>query len=1094
MPIWGTGPQRTDGQTNPQINATILYYSSPNQIANLSLWFDATDNTTIQLQQGNSSNITGWTSKGNVPIQISTIAVVAPLTPNNAVLPYTVPNALNGRQTIFMNGVSSMLQFTSSIRNSALVTNNETTIFTVANPTNAVSNNILFAYDFSFFNRIVYQINFPGAGLSFFYGNGVAPTFTGGSGGTYYGLGYYQNTVYRRSSDTSIAIKFRGSILNSNSNSVLMNTNSHFGIGGGPGHGQPTTFNNAFPYYNTLPRFFTGNIAEILWYNRGLTDDEIVSVEGYLAKKWGIQNQLRFNHVGVARNPPLMGYRLLSYPTAPASNAALWFDTMDTATMSNTVGRAPPNNLDFVQNMRDKASGCNAFTTRWPVFDLYAWGYKPTLKYIHLNPNNARFLGTPPFYRGSTLSMFLVVNAGLTPAGLGSNIVTIGEDAGNPLSRGLSIYVRNNSTIGIQRGVNLISSFYQTGSNILVSAFVNGNNFTTGGLPPSTTALYFNGSLVASTPTPSSISTFNMINYCMGGNNNFQDFQGNISEWLVFYRTLTSAEINNVHSVMLPKWSLPSNAPITYINSLPVTSGLFGWYDAYDQTTVLRNRSNNVSMWLDKSGQNNHMSTNLLTYGSNTGSNIYYSSVSISTNQFPSLFFPSTFAFMQTSTLITNQNLSSMTMIAVKRGRKIVNGPQLRTVSLFSTLGQLERAGGVIGATVNQFYDYNISNTQLTSNFSTFHINTLVGNVGPSAENGVASRTAVTYYNGGNAQTTTSLAYVGNLYPSYMRLMNGPYNDIFNGDVRTDSGYLGEVLLYNRILNSNELFNTHTYLLNKWGISTLVSNVPVTRGLNLWLDAYDPLTVTFSTNTTQVTQWRDKSISSLHFSNALTNNGIRIPSYTTNPANSLPGLLFSNTTPTNPYATGLYNCNFNYPVTREATIFTVAQWSSGNASFYSPVFCMLSNNEFVNNTANSFTVTGPANGLNVNLYRSSPGAFLTNIANTLDRPTLVTGVFNSSFTTTVIPDIPQNNIAVGRNGVIGSRSISSFISTLGNGLHIRSVDFNVNQAVLGLRAPAGGDGTWYHSGYIHEVLLYNRTLAFSERQQVESYLMSKWRI
>ena len=802
--------------------------------------------------------------------------------------------------------------------------------------------------------------------------------------------------------------------------------------------------------------------------------------------------QLPANYPRNRSGGPLMGYRLLSYPTAPASNAALWFDTMDTATMSNTVNIAPPNNLDFVQNMRDKASGCNAFTTRWPVFDLYAWDYKPTLKFILNNPVNARFPGTPPFYRGSTLSMFLVLNAGLTPAGLGSNIVTIGEDQGNPLSRGLSIYVRNNSTIGIQRGVNLISSFYQTGSNILVSAFVNGNNFTTGGLPPSTTALYFNGSLVASTPTPSSISTFNMINYCMGGNNNFQDFQGNISEWLVFYRTLTSAEINNVHSVMLPKWSLPSNEPITYINSLPVTSGLFGWYDAYDPTTVLRNTSNNVSMWLDKSGQNNHMSTNLLTYGSNTGSNIYYSSISISTNQYPSLFFPSTFAFMQTSTLITNQNLSSMTMIAVKRGTKIppIGGAQLRTVSLFSTLGDFERAGGVIGATGNQFYNFNIPNTLLASNFSTFHINTLLGNVGPTAENGVASLTAVTYYNGGNAQTTTGLGYVGNLYPSYMRLMNGPYNDIFNGDARADSGFLGEVLLYNRILNSNELLNTHTYLLNKWGISTLVSNVPVTRGLNLWLDAYDPLTVTFSTNTSQVRQWRDKSISSLHFSNVLTNNFIRPPSYTTNPANSLPGLLFSNITTA--YATGLYNCNFNYPRTTEATIFTVAQWSSGNASFYSPVFCMLSNNEFVNNTANSFTVTGPANGLNVNLYRSSPGGFLANIGNTLDRPTLVTGVFNSTFTT--IPDIPQNNIAVGRNGVIGSRSISSFISTLGNGLAVSTVNFNVNQAVLGLRAPSGGDGTWYHSGYIHEVLLYNRALNFSERQQVESYLMSKWRI
>jgi len=172
----------------------------------------------------------------------------------------------------------------------------------------------------------------------------------------------------------------------------------------------------------------------------------------------------------------------------------------------------------------------------------------------------------------------------------------------------------------------------------------------------------------------------------------------------------------------------------------------------------------------------------------------------------------------------------------------------------------------------------------------------------------------------------------------------------------------------------------------------------------------------------------------------------------------------------------------------------VAQWNSGNASFYSPVFCMLSNNEFVNTNANNFIVVGPASGLNVNLYRSSPGGFLANIGNTLNRPTLLSGVFNSSFSTTLIVDIPQNNIALGRNGVIGSRNISSFISTIGNGLTITATNFNVNQAVLGLRAPSGGDGTWYHSGYIHEVLLYNRTLSFNERQQVESYLLSKWNI
>jgi len=260
------------------------------------------------------------------------------------------------------------------------------------------------------------------------------------------------------------------------------------------------------------------------------------------------------------------------------------------------------------------------------------------------------------------------------------------------------------------------------------------------------------------------------------------------------------------------------------------------------------------------------------------------------------------------------------------------------------------------------------------------------------------------------------------------------------------------------------------------------------------LDAYDPDTVIFSTNTNLVTQWRDKSVSTLHFSNTLTSASLKPPLYTINPVNNLAGLLFSNSAPTTTFFTGIYNCNFNYPRTTEATIFTVAQWNSGNASYYSPVFCMLSNNETTFTNANNFIVVGPANGLNVNLYRSTQGNFLTNIANTLDRPTLVTGVFNSSFSTTLIADIPQNNIALGRNGVIGSRNISSFISTLGNGLAISTLNFNVNQAVLGLRAPAGGDATWYHSGYIHEVLLYNRTLSFNERQQVESYLLCKWNI
>jgi hypothetical protein len=161
MPVFGTGPKRTDGKTNQLINATIRYLSSPNLISNLSFWFDANDNSTLDLQQGNASNIYRWRSKGNLPILISTAAVVAPAVANNAVVPYIVPNGLNGKQTIFFSGTSSILMTQSTCSYTAIATNNETTIFTVLNPTNGGT---VFAYENYFGNRCSYTVG------GFFYG------------------------------------------------------------------------------------------------------------------------------------------------------------------------------------------------------------------------------------------------------------------------------------------------------------------------------------------------------------------------------------------------------------------------------------------------------------------------------------------------------------------------------------------------------------------------------------------------------------------------------------------------------------------------------------------------------------------------------------------------------------------------------------------------------------------------------------------------------------------------------------------------------------------------------------------------------------
>ena len=1065
MPVFGSGPKRTDGQTNNPIRNTPTFLL-PNQISNLALWFDAADTSTITT---NISSLNQWWSKTSISTVMSNAQGL-----RGATWRSTTQNSLPVVR--FNDSNSFMSSFRLDYPSSNFTTSNETTMFLAYNPTN---NGAPFGVvDTASYGAGGLRLH-PQSGQSFMFGNiynlpnnsqllYTYPVNTGFKVETYLGR---QSTLSFRNNGIVFAAStmLTGLSFSSQPNVVLM---------GGIGYASRT---------------FTQDIGEALLYNRGLTDTEIIGIESYLAAKWGVRTSLPFNHPARVIGPPILGYKLLTYNTLAASNAALWFDTMDTTSMRGLTNQVfPPSNLDFCDFIIDKASGCNTFTSRWPVYDLFAWNYKPTLKFIFGNPVNARFPGVPPPYLGSSLSMFLTLNAGITPSGIGSNIITIGEDLGSPGSRGLSIYVRNNSTIGVNRGGNLISSFYITNSNILVSAFVNGTPSTIGGLPPSTTSLFFNGSLVASTPNPSTLSSFNMINYTLGGNNNFQDFQGNISEWNVFYRTLNTTERNAIHAQMLPKWSLPSNQPISFINSLPVTSGLFGWYDAYDTTTVLRNASNNVSMWLDKSGQNNHMSTNLLTFGSNTGSNIYYSTISISTNQYPSLFFPSTFAFMQTSTLITNESFSSFTMIAVKRGTTVLNGPQPRTVTFFSTLNQLENGGSYIGATVDALYNLGNVNSAFTNTFSTFYINTIVGNVGPTTIEGVSSTSVVSYLNGRNSFISGGYNFQGNLVPTYVRLMNGPFNDIFNGDPRAYAGYLAEVLLYDRILNSNEFVNTHVYLQNKWGISTIISNVPITQGLNLWLDCYDPLVMTFSTNTSQVVQWRDKSLCNFHMSNPGTIVGSRLPTYTTASPSGLPSLQFSNSAPTTTFFTNLWNTNFTYPQIRETTLF-ISYSSTSNSGYYGPLFTMLSNSEVFYNTGNGFGLNVVNGDGGIGLVRSTVRIYSSLIPNTHNTTTLATVIFNSSLTTLQnSPDIPQNTFGLSRNGVVGLTQISSFISSVGN---LSTQNFLVNQAVLGTRGPGTvSDAQWFYAGFIHEVLQYNRSLTFAERQQVEAYLMTKWNI
>jgi len=785
---------------------------------------------------------------------------------------------------------------------------------------------------------------------------------------------------------------------------------------------------------------------------------------------------------------PLLGYRLAlldKISTLVVSNAALWLDTYDANFLSSnpsagnfTPGSANPTNNTLVGGIIDKASQCNATSAvgRLPNYNLFGLNNYPTLTYVQLTPLNNRIVGGPPPYLGSSMSMFCVFNVGNnSPTG---NIVTVSDNQSTPSNQGMGIYYNsNNRTIGINRGNTVFSTSYTLQSSVLVSAYVNGTSLTIGGLVPSTMSMNINGAQTNMSSLGSLLSSFSTPYYSMGGVNNTGQTNTSISEFIVYYRTLNNIERTSVENQLITKWGLQSNAPISYINSLPVTNGLFGWYDAYDQTTVLRNASNNVSMWLDKSGQSNHMSTNLLTFGSNTRSNIYYSSIGVSTNSFPTLFFPSTFAIMQTSSLITNQSFSTFTMISVANYQKNLaqSGIGIRSVALGSTLNAQDNT--FLGRDSNYAGGYNIPNTALQVGFSTIHINTMIVNLGSTTDTGLNSLTENTYYNGGNVQSLNLTGgYTGMIVPSYVRLMGSMVSG-FSGDttdLRVNSGYLSEVLLYNRILSNTELSNVHRYLLNKWNISTLVSNVPVTRGLNLWLDAYDPATVITDSNS-NVLLWRDKSLFQRNFSNVGGNTGP--PTFVAQGANSLPSVRFTNTFNTNA-GQGLINSNFYVSSISSISIFMVKQVIVSGSTSFPQSFSMYSTISF-NNGNNEFFIYEDSNGVATSLRRATQ-----NYYNSVNNRNLSVASYIINSSNVALNDIPASNYGLVFNGVKVGAPVDGLTPST----------FNTTIGLLGTNASGIINNTVAYNGYINEVLFYNTALTFNERQQIESYLLSKWNI
>ena len=75
-----------------------------------------------------------------------------------------------------------------------------------------------------------------------------------------------------------------------------------------------------------------GTISEILIFNRALQNDERQQVEGYLAWKWGLVQNLPVTHPYYYAKAPQSAFQPTSFPSC-----ALWLDAADGNTVSSNV-------------------------------------------------------------------------------------------------------------------------------------------------------------------------------------------------------------------------------------------------------------------------------------------------------------------------------------------------------------------------------------------------------------------------------------------------------------------------------------------------------------------------------------------------------------------------------------------------------------------------------------------------------------------------------------------------------------------------------------------------------------------------------------
>jgi hypothetical protein len=639
--------------------------------------------------------------------------------------------------------------------------------------------------------------------------------------------------------------------------------------------------------------------------------------------------------------------------------------------------------------------------------------------------------------------------------------------------------------------------FGSIGNAVALQAAFPGGSFNAASIisgvsaPATNRGIYVNGTAQTLTANTGGTYTTGTTTTQVTGNSTYEAAY-TLGELMLFDGALTTPQRQQVEGYLAAKWGLKANLPATHPYStgsiIPFNRPFYPtdipgcslWLDGADRSSMVFSGTT-VTTWRDKSGNGGATAAYV---GTPTLSNI---------NNVPAVFFNSSSYFYGPT---TNTNRTLTCYVVATMASSTPNNAGLFTVGrsgyddfrdsgsfpLFVRYPDLSSVysthGGSSGG--NPYYNSTIVNTG-------FDVPFVIGEM-------VDGTNVIMYLNGNtmgsvNNPQTDNFAYTTYVVGArYSAAGPGPTSALWNG-------LIGEIILFNTSLATQQRQQVEQYLAWKWG---LVANLPPATshigkllpafstnftpksitGCALWLDAMDQTTITFSSGTSNVATWNDKSGSGFNMTGFVGTGGSTIPSYSAASGSSPPGVVLCSRGITNKnfFASSVWNSSLTVPTATHCLIAvhnpastTVSPGDSslfrfqgtGTTAVTGIVFPQyLDNNPAYGTVYNNNKGTGTINYNNSVLYENSTAGSLNlitaNIAAT-SQFIYKNGTQQSSYTST-ITNVTSDNLSIGCQ----------------NWTNINGQQYD------------------FYSGTIHEMFVFNTTLTTSQRQQVEGYLAWKW--